>query len=301
MMSPIAMPATGALIGTPASIIAIEPPQTDAIDDEPLDSRMSDTMRIGVGELLFAGDDRRERALGQRAVADLAAAGTGEAAGLADRERREVVVQHEALVELAADVLDLLLVVGGAERAGDERLRLAAREHDRAVHAGQHAGLGPDRTDLVELAAVEPMPLLSTSSRNTFSCISWKMCFASACCFSRRAPRADPRGPCRPGCSFRACSESASRRRAVRTTCRGRSAWNCWSTSLAVTASFCLPERLLELVDGGDELLDRRMRGFERADHLLFGHFLRARFDHQDAIGAAGDDAGRSVLSLRSA
>ena len=65
-------------------------------------------------------------------------------------------MQHEPLVELAAHVLDLLLVVGGAERAGDERLRLAAREHDRAVDAGQDAGLGPDRPDLVELAAVEP-------------------------------------------------------------------------------------------------------------------------------------------------
>ena len=46
MMSPIAMPATGAPIGTPASIIAIEPPHTDAIDDEPFDSRMSDTRRM---------------------------------------------------------------------------------------------------------------------------------------------------------------------------------------------------------------------------------------------------------------
>ena len=40
------MPATGALIGTPASIMARVPPQTDAIDDEPFDSRMSLTTRI---------------------------------------------------------------------------------------------------------------------------------------------------------------------------------------------------------------------------------------------------------------
>ena len=40
------MPATAAEIGTPASIMAIEPPQTDAIDEEPLDSRMSETRRI---------------------------------------------------------------------------------------------------------------------------------------------------------------------------------------------------------------------------------------------------------------
>ena len=46
MIRPIAMPATGDASGTPASIIAIEPPQTDAIDDEPFDSRMSETMRI---------------------------------------------------------------------------------------------------------------------------------------------------------------------------------------------------------------------------------------------------------------
>ncbi len=40
------MPATGALIGTPASISAIELPHTVAIDDEPFDSRMSLTRRM---------------------------------------------------------------------------------------------------------------------------------------------------------------------------------------------------------------------------------------------------------------
>ena len=99
----------------------------------------------GVGELLFARNDRRERALGERAVTDFAAARSALRPGLADRERREVVVQHEALVVLAGDVLDLLLVVGGAERAADERLRLAAREDDGAVDAGQ-ARRSPSRS-----------------------------------------------------------------------------------------------------------------------------------------------------------
>ena len=44
------MPATGALIGTPASISDSDEPQTDAIDDEPLDSRMSETTRIVYGK-----------------------------------------------------------------------------------------------------------------------------------------------------------------------------------------------------------------------------------------------------------
>ena len=45
LIRPIATPAQGAFIGTPASISASEPPQTVAIDDEPFDSRISETMR----------------------------------------------------------------------------------------------------------------------------------------------------------------------------------------------------------------------------------------------------------------
>ncbi len=45
LISPIATPAQGAFIGTPASISASEPPQTVAIEEEPFDSRISDTTR----------------------------------------------------------------------------------------------------------------------------------------------------------------------------------------------------------------------------------------------------------------
>src|SRR6187402_619459 len=45
LIRPIAIPATCAFIGTPASISARQPPQTDAIDDEPFDSVISDTRR----------------------------------------------------------------------------------------------------------------------------------------------------------------------------------------------------------------------------------------------------------------
>ena len=44
------MPETGALIGTPASIIDIVEPQTDPIDDEPFDSSVSETRRIVYGK-----------------------------------------------------------------------------------------------------------------------------------------------------------------------------------------------------------------------------------------------------------
>ena len=49
------MPATGRLIGTPASISDRLEPQTDAIDDEPFDSKMSDTTRIVYGNSSGSG------------------------------------------------------------------------------------------------------------------------------------------------------------------------------------------------------------------------------------------------------
>ncbi len=44
------MPAQAALSGTPASISARDPPQTVAIEDEPFDSRMSETQRTAYGK-----------------------------------------------------------------------------------------------------------------------------------------------------------------------------------------------------------------------------------------------------------
>ena len=44
-IKPIAIPATGFATGTPASIRASEPPHTEAIELEPFDSRISETMR----------------------------------------------------------------------------------------------------------------------------------------------------------------------------------------------------------------------------------------------------------------
>lgn len=45
-MRPMAQPATGALMGTPASMSAMVEPQTEAIEDEPLEERISETTRM---------------------------------------------------------------------------------------------------------------------------------------------------------------------------------------------------------------------------------------------------------------
>ena len=52
---PIAIPATGAFNGTPASISDNEAPHTEAIEDEPFDSVISDTIRITYGKRSVAG------------------------------------------------------------------------------------------------------------------------------------------------------------------------------------------------------------------------------------------------------
>ena len=53
------MPATGRSIGTPASISDSEPPHTEAIDEEPLLSVISDTMRIVYGNFSLPGSSGR--------------------------------------------------------------------------------------------------------------------------------------------------------------------------------------------------------------------------------------------------
>ena len=57
-----------------------------AIDDEPFDSRISETMRIVYGKSSSSGRTGSERALGERAVADLAPAGAAQELRLAGAE-----------------------------------------------------------------------------------------------------------------------------------------------------------------------------------------------------------------------
>jgi hypothetical protein len=78
---------------------------------------ISETTRMTYGNSSMRRQHGLHAALGELAVADLATLRRTHAAGLADRERREVVVQQERLlVGLAFRRIDDLLVAGGAER-----------------------------------------------------------------------------------------------------------------------------------------------------------------------------------------
>jgi hypothetical protein len=154
LIRPMAMPATCAFSGTPASISASEPPQTEAIDGAVrLGDLRDDAHRVA--ELLGRGQHGQQRALGQAAVADLAALRRTDAAGLAGGEGRHVVVEHEAVAVLALQRVDDLLVAAGAQRGHHQRLRLAAGEQRRAVGARQHAGADRDRAHGARVAAVD--------------------------------------------------------------------------------------------------------------------------------------------------
>ena len=74
----MAMPATGAFTGTPASISDNEPPHTLAIEVEPLDSKISETIRMVYGKLSSIGRTGNKRALSQITMADLAPARTAQ-------------------------------------------------------------------------------------------------------------------------------------------------------------------------------------------------------------------------------
>ena len=76
--------------------------------------------------------------------------------GLADAERREVVIEHELLAELVEQAFDALFVADGAERGRDQGLGLAALEQGRAVGARQQADFAVNGADFLEAAAVEP-------------------------------------------------------------------------------------------------------------------------------------------------
>ncbi len=118
-------------------------PQTDAMDVEPLDA------------------DLRDGAFGEVAVSDLAAAGTGDAAGFARAVVREVIVQVEFLdVGAAVDPVGFLGVFRAAECGDHERLGLAALEERAAVDDGEDADFGGERADLGHAASVGTVALL---------------------------------------------------------------------------------------------------------------------------------------------
>ena len=115
------------------------------------------------------GNDRLERTLGQRAVADFATAGAAGAAGFADAERREVVMEKEALRGFAATVgVDVLRFFDRRERDERERLGFAALENRGTMRARQNADFAGDLPQILVAAAIHALLLVEHADAERF-------------------------------------------------------------------------------------------------------------------------------------
>src|ERR1035441_5182049 len=75
-------------------------------------------------------------------------------------------MQHELLETLAEQRVDLLLIGGGAERDGRERLGLAAGEHGGAMGAWEDLHVGAYIADVGGLAIVDSLVVVEDRHPN---------------------------------------------------------------------------------------------------------------------------------------
>src|SRR4051794_7255964 len=250
-----------------------------------------------VREGFLVGDHRDQRALGECAVADVAALGAAHEARLAHGEGREVVVVEVALGGLQPERVQAHLFARGAEGDHGEGLGLAAGEQRRAVRARQRLDLDGDRPDLLLGAAVRALladrdaladdPLLQRVER----LLGLRAVFGVRVGLGRARVLLDDRGL--DGLGLVLALELVVRRgrlvelRAVRALdLRDQVLVDSRRGDLDLG----LADLLTELVHGGRELLDLRVRDVERVEDLGLGHLVGAGLDHQDRLGGAGHD-----------
>ena len=109
----------------------------------------------GVGEVLLARQAGGDAAPRQIAVADFAALRSPHESFLAHTVGREVVVQHEVVLEGAVEPFHQLGVAQRTEGGDHDGLCLAALEQRRAVGLRQHADFHADRAHGPRVAAVD--------------------------------------------------------------------------------------------------------------------------------------------------
>src|SRR5690606_599124 len=93
--------------------------------------------------------------LRQRPVSDLTPCGTTHRLDFPRAERREVVVQHEALPGFTCQAINFLLIRGGTQGAGNNSLSLSALKQCRTMCSRQHAGFAHDRSNRLKIASVD--------------------------------------------------------------------------------------------------------------------------------------------------
>src|SRR5450631_539187 len=108
-----------------------------------------------IRKLLDTRHHRLHSALRKIPVSDLAPLRRTHHAGLADAERREVVVQHEGFFAFTGQAVDDLRITPRAQRRDHQGLRLAAGKERGTVRPGQHAGADLNGPHRLGVAAVD--------------------------------------------------------------------------------------------------------------------------------------------------
>ena len=170
------MPATGVLMGTPASISASVEPQMDAWLVEPLErEHLGHARRMAYGNSSTAGHARAAgRARQERRGRSRGGPGCG---AHAPRPRNRAGSCSGAYTASSGSSemssMHLRVPQAGPSVTARQHLGLAAGEHAGAVYAGQQAHFGGQRADLVHAAAVHALtarPAASGAPRTSASC-----------------------------------------------------------------------------------------------------------------------------------
>src|SRR5229473_209754 len=217
-----------------------------------------------VREVGLVGQHRRERALGERAMANFAARRSTQEFDFAGGERRKIVVEHELLVAFAQQRVDFLLVGRGPERHGNERLGFAAREYRGTMRARQHLDLRAQRANLGRLAIVD-----------------------TAILFENRA--ADAVGECvKRGAALLLAADLERLFEFARDSLLDGGDYfgrDYFGREFALG----LARKLLQLVLQLEDRAHLLMCGEERLEDRLFVDDVGAAFEHHDRIGRGGD------------
>ncbi|CCK04988.1 Spidroin 1 [Cronobacter sakazakii 701] len=109
----------------------------------------------GVREAVSCRHDCQYAAFRQTTVTDFTTLRRTNHAGFADRVRREVVVEQEAVSTLAHQFVDVLRVAFSTERRGNQRLRFTTGEERGTVSTRQYASAHVQATDHVFFATID--------------------------------------------------------------------------------------------------------------------------------------------------
>ena len=244
-----------------------------------------------VREAVLGREHGLERPFGERAVTDLAPSRALHRLGFADAVRREVVVVDVSLADFVVETVELLHLGDAAQRAAGQDLGLSSGEHAAAVNSRQDARFAPNGSDLGQLSAVGTdavvedlgADLLFLHRVENFADVLLAL---GELLFEMSVD-------IRVEVFFRLLSLLSVKvlEHLVHLLVRIRSdsRVDLFGGMIEVGLELGLAHLLLNVLDERDDLLDLFVTEQNRADHLLFGQLVGARFDHQDRLFGAAE------------